>query len=111
MIDNAARRWSPEDVRVLLQIVEQEGLRPSTKLLRTVENFHQAFRKHVLRKEQRGEWVPYPVVVDMRNGQKDWAKLRKFYKEWLERQELEPPEHPWEQFLTDKDREKMRSQK
>merc|ERR1711874_265882 len=96
MIRNAARRWSPADMTVMLKIVEQEGLRPSTRMLKTVEDFHQEFRQHVLKKEQRGEWVPYPVVLEMRNDLKNWTEFRRFYKEWLERQDLEPPEHPWE---------------
>ena len=44
-------------------------------------------------------------MQDKKNDYADFRKFRNFYKEWLGRTEVDLPDHPWKQFMTQKDLE------
>lgn len=104
LIGNARVRHSPRDVLLFMKIGEQEELVPNDNILDNIEKFYQTYRALILKKE-KGGFVPYEVVKEMRNDQKDWREFCKFYKEWLARQNIDYPEHPWEQFRISKDKD------
>ena len=92
-IDNRNERFKFADIN------------PDKKILVKLESFHSSYREHMLRLEQGGDPAKVPRIIarDFEHGFSGWKGFSKAYEEWLGATAVEREQHPWKQFLTEKD--------
>lgn len=108
LMKNASFRKNPHDMVVLLQKLDQHSLTPDVKLLKVVDQFFQTYRAEVLAIERGSDAAASSassaaVTEEVNNGLPNWKEFCAYYKEWLAETKVEQPQHPWRQYVTDKD--------
>jgi len=112
LIKRATDRFSPGDVKLFLSIMQREGIATDRNLLQTIEGFQRTFKKHIQTKESaEGGYVPFGVILDMRQDYKHWREFTAFYKEWLLSIKLEKETNKLDQYQTAKERKGLEEEK
>ena len=96
----------PGVVTRLLKTMDSLHMKPDKICVETLERFNQQYRKQVLAHE-RGKPCHFAVKKELERGAPDWREFGSYYYDWLRRTDMILPEHPWDQYLTQKDIEKM----
>lgn len=80
--------------KILLKEMENEGLKPNTKILQTIEFQLKKARNRILEKEKAKEYN----TEEYKRFDANYEDFKKFYQSWLHRMDLDVPEHPWTSF-------------
>jgi hypothetical protein len=105
LMQNAAYNKSPREMEAYLAVVEREGITPHRQMLELLERFYQTYRGWIRAKEGGG-YVPYPVVLEMRNDLRHWRAFASRYRDWLSRTTADLIDDPWDQYKISKDVER-----
>ena len=114
LLRSACKRYSFQNIEVLLSILSRENIKPTIKTITTLEHYYQKCRGLIVQLDSKKElakvdenFIGVKVLKnDTNNGSKLWRRHVTIYSTWLKKTEIDYPSHPWKQFLTSKDLEK-----
>ena len=106
LIRNAYFSSSPNVAAFIIDVCDNEQLKPNERLLLALEKFNVDFRAKVLRAEKgETEKLHKNITQDMNEGFPRWRRFRSTYEQWLKKAQVDEQEseHPWKQFITPHD--------
>jgi len=109
LIKGAITRHSVTDVHMYLERIKNERVLVEAPILKMVEKFYQTYRNFIKTKESGG-YVPYPVVLEMKQDYANWRKFTRYYKEWLNVIKFETATNELDQYKTISDVEKEKQE-
>ena len=114
LLRSACKRYSFQNIEVLLSILSRENIKPTIKTITTLEHYYQKCRGLIVQLDRKKElakvdenFIGVKVLKsDINNGSNLWRRHVTIYSTWLKKTEIDNPSHPWKQFLTSKDLQK-----
>lgn len=85
-------------MKYVLELMEEEDIKPDQRLLSTLEKTLSNTRKEIILREQGKE---VRRLYQHGNLQADFKEFFSFYEEWLKRMKFGCEAHPWLQYKTD----------
>ena len=111
LVGNAVHLMNGNAVAAVLKMCKEQNVKPNRRMLKKLDGFNEKIRDQVLLLEKTsGETVESllkrrkihtSVVNDMKKGFPAYRNFRETYLNWLR-------EHPWRQFLSERDLERSK---
>jgi pentatricopeptide repeat domain-containing protein 1 len=108
LINSAGNRFNlPMDVVNLLKTMETLNIQPNDVTVIAVEKFYQKYGKKIRDIESGKNKNPTRFLAkEIENGLPNWTAFIQYYQRWLKQTSVLMPEHPWDQYKTQKDIQK-----